>query len=521
MKLLKYALFGFTALVVLLALLVFAEFMPQTAQTRHVNQQVEPNNALYIPPLLEPTVHNGEKVFDLTAQSGSAEFIAGKRTETLGFNGNYLGPTIRVSTGDRVRMNVTNDLDVTTTVHWHGMELPAAMDGGPHQVVEPGDTWQPYWTITNEAATLWYHPHQMGVTGEHVYRGLAGLFIVDDDNSASLDIPNEYGVDDIPLVVQDRQFDASGQFVYRKPSATFGAPPPAGMVGDTILVNGTTAPYLDAPATLVRLRILNGSNGRRYNFGFSDDRPFYQIATDGGLLEAPVERTRMLLGVGERAEILVDLSHLDAPITLMSYPVERAFGGFGRNFFGEGDENQQFTILEIRPRSGASQARDIPDQLNTIERLNESAAAKTRLFRLDLKTINSKEMDHTRIDQVVKTGDVEIWEVRNESPFYHPFHIHGVQFQVLDRQRFGRPAGAPDYEQGWKDTVTVLPAETVRLIMRFTEYSDPHTPYMFHCHILEHEDMGMMGQFVVVDDPNGDIRVKSPITESPDSPHSH
>jgi FtsP/CotA-like multicopper oxidase with cupredoxin domain len=523
MKIVKFALMGFTVIVALIVLLVVAEFFPQTAQTRHVNQGTSPDNPLHIPPLLEPTVHNGEKVFDLIAQQGEMEFFPGKRTETLGFNGDYLGPTIRVRTGDKVRMNVTNDLNQTTTVHWHGMHLPAAMDGGPHQTIEPGGTWQPYWTITNEAASLWYHPHQMGVTGEHVYRGLAGLFIIDDDNSDSLAIPREYGVDDIPLIVQDRLFDTNGTFVYHSGAQAFGAPPPAGMVGDTILVNGTRAPYVEVPRKRVRLRVLNGSNGRRYNFGFSDGRPFYQIATDGGLLEAPVERTRMLLGVGERAEILVDLSDLESPVTLMSYPIARTFNGIGRNIFGEGDENQQFTIIELRPHAGASasQPDQVPAKLNTIQRLSESDATNTRLFRLDLQTINQMAMDDTRIDAVVKTGDVEIWVVRNESPFYHPFHIHGVQFQVLDRQHFGRPAPAPDYEQGWKDTVTVLPAETVRLIMHFNDYSDPHTPYMFHCHILEHEDMGMMGQFVVVDDPNGDIRIKSPITGSPEGHRSH
>ena len=524
MKIVKFAAIAATVVIVLLGVLVVLEFMPQTAQSRYVNRDVTAANPLNIPPLLEPTLHNGEKVFDLTAQQGSMEFYPGKRTETLGFNGNYLGPTIRAHRGDKVRMNVTNDLSQTTTVHWHGMHLPAAMDGGPHQTIAPGATWQPYWTITNEAATLWYHPHQMGVTGEHVYRGMAGLFIIDDDNSDSLALPKGYGVDDIPLVVQDRQFDASGQFVYRKGGGAFGAPQPAGMTGDTILVNGTLAPYLEAPRTLVRLRILNGSNGRRYNFGFSDSRPFYQIASDGGLLDAPVERTRMLLGVGERAEILVDLSGDDKPVTLMSYPVEQTVSGIGRTFFGEGDENQQFTILEIRPQPAAARIAStttMPKTLNHITLLAESEAVNTRLFRLDLKTINGQAMDDTRVDAVVKTGTTEIWEVRNESPFYHPFHAHGVQFQVLDRQHFGRPTPAPAYEQGWKDTVVVLPAETVRLIMRFGDYSDPNTPYMFHCHILEHEDMGMMGQFVVVDDPNADIRIKSPITEGPGSSHSH
>lgn len=343
-----------------------------------------------------------------------------------------------------MHINVTNHLSETTTLHWHGMHLPAAMDGGLHQPVEPGGTWQPYWTSTNEASTLWYHPHQLGTTGEQIYHGLAGLFIIDDQVTDSLDIPQEYGVDDIPLFVQDRRFDSSGQLVYEKHGENGGVPAPAGRVGDTILVNGTRFPYVEVPRKIVRRRILNGSNGRRYNSGFSDSRAFYQIASDGGLLEAPVERTRMLLGAGERAEILVDLSNTQVPVTLISYAIDdnpSFLEGLVRGTFGQGDTGQQFTILEIRPQSSQAQAgqpgksgQTIPSKLTTINRLSEKDAGRTRQFRLDVDTINNKAMDHTRVDELVKKGDVEIWEVRNESPFYHVFHVHGVQFLVLDRQ---------------------------------------------------------------------------------------
>jgi bilirubin oxidase len=160
---------------------------------------------LAIPPLLEPRNESGEKVFDLVARRGNTQFRPGVETTTAGFNGAYLGPTIRAHRGDRVRMNVTNSLDEPTTVHWHGMHLPAAMDGGPHQIIDAGSTWQPHWTISNEVSTLWYHPHFMGRTGPQVYSGLAGLFIIDDANSDALALPRTYGVDDIPVVVQDRK----------------------------------------------------------------------------------------------------------------------------------------------------------------------------------------------------------------------------------------------------------------------------------------------------------------------------
>lgn len=492
-----------------------AELVVNVEGQEFVNEQLVPENPLFIPPLLAPRLENGEKVFDLAIQAGETQFFPGKQTQTLGFNGNYLGPTLRARTGDSIYFNVSNQLGETTTVHWHGMHLPAAMDGGPHQVIQPGGTWQPHWTIGNEAATLWYHPHLMGKTGEQVYRGLAGVFIIDDENSESLPLPKEYGVDDIPLVVQDRQFDADNQFIYRHQQRTL----TAGMLGDTILVNGTHAPYLEAPAKLIRLRLLNGSNARRYNFGFSDNRVFYQIATDGGLLEAPVERTRLLLAPAERAEILVDLSSTPEPIMLMSYafadsgnPIRNAIQ---ERLLGRTDQGQQFKILEVRPQPGNFAAPEIPKTLNTIKRFAEAEAVKTRRFTLEAFTINSKLMDHSRVDEIVKEGDTEIWKLENNSPSYHPFHIHGVQFLVLDRDGKTPPA----YEQGWKDTVVVRPEETVRLIMQFKAYADPNQPYMFHCHILEHEDMGMMGQFVVVEDLSDEVRLQSPLMESLEDHH--
>jgi suppressor of ftsI len=499
--------------------LVFGAFAVLSESTEFVNEQLAFENPLAIPPLLVPRTENGEKVFDLTAQDGERAFFPGKPASTLGFNGAYLGPTIRASRGDKVRVNVTNTLGETTTVHWHGMHLPAEMDGGPHQVVEPGETWRPHWTVTNEASTLWYHPHQMGRTGEHVYRGLAGMFIIDDANSASLGLPSEYGLDDIPLVVQDRKFDADGQLVFEHdPGAVF--PKAAGMLGDTILVNGTRAPYLEAPRKLIRLRILNGSDGRRYNFGFSGDHPFYQIATDGGFLESPMEMTRLLLSPGERAEVLVDLSNVEGPLTLMSYAVidnQNVIQRFTKKMFGENDEYRQFKVLEIRPVAGDYAAGEIPQSLNRIERLDEASAVKTRHFSFqDARSINGRSMEHERIDEVVKRGDTEVWTVESQMPIYHSFHVHGVQFLLLERNGEEPPAR----EQGWKDTVIVNPSDTVRLILRFQDYSDPGVPYMFHCHILEHEDRGMMGQFVVVDDPNQEVRVRSPLTDAPGEEHA-
>jgi FtsP/CotA-like multicopper oxidase with cupredoxin domain len=243
---------------------------------------------LQIPPLLESKLEQGVKVFDLRVETGRSNFLPGVETETIGFNGAYLGPTLRVTKGDAVQVRVANSLGESVTVHWHGMDLPPSMDGGPHQEIVAAGSWAPKWTIINQAATLWYHSHMMGKTGEQVYRGLAGLFLIDDENASDLGLPDDYGVDDIPLIVQDRKFAPDGQFVYTHAN-TGGGLWSSGMMGETILVNGTFAPFLTVPATLVRLRLLNGSNARRYNFAFDDNRPFQQIASDGGLLATPVE----------------------------------------------------------------------------------------------------------------------------------------------------------------------------------------------------------------------------------------
>jgi len=486
-----------TSFVVLITVLAF--IFAEVQQPRFANRDLVMQNELLIPPLLEPQVVGHEKVFVLSTEHGEMVFLEGNPTKTTGYNGAFLGPTLRARRGDNVRVVLTNNLVQPITTHWHGMHLPAIMDGGPRQEIAPGAVWEPRWTIENEAATLWYHPHLMERTGEEVYGGLAGLFIIDDENSDSLSLPKEYGVDDLPLIVQDREFRQEDEFVYapeRKDELGH-----TGMLGDTILVNGTYAPFIDVPAKQIRLRILNASNARRYNFGFEDGRAFYQVATDGGLLPSSVARTRMILAPGERTEVIIDLTGETEPLTLISDAVheENNVLRFVKAILKmERDENQIFRILELRPQPTADVTETLPQLLNSIELIPATSAARTRRFILDPgnRTINGNGMDHHYINEVIHSGDVEIWEIINLSGTYHPFHIHGVQFQILDR--WGRPPA--DYERGWKDTVLVSNAEIVHVIIRFPEFSDPHTPYMYHCHILEHEDMGMMGQFIVTDE---------------------
>ncbi|MGR3290406.1 MAG: multicopper oxidase domain-containing protein, partial [Paracoccaceae bacterium] len=414
--------------------------------TKPPNLDVVQSQPLPIPPLLTGINVDGRQVYDLIMQRGSMEFVVGETTQTFGYNGDILGPTLMMNKGDDVVINVTNNLGEPTTTHWHGLHLPANMDGGPHQRIEPGQTWNAAFTIMNEAATFFYHPHLMHKTGEQVYQGLAGMFIVNDPENQP-DLPNDYGVDDIPLIIQDKSFEPEGTLKY---SGDF-----VGVKGAYVMVNGAITPKFAAPAQLVRFRVLNGSNARIFNFGFSDGRQFHQIGTDGGLLEEPVPLDRLLLSPGERAEIIVDFSGQEnQQVRLLSYSEE--IKGMTPFWARDALDKVNFDVLtiDIKPRT-AGAVPSMPDKLATITRLDESKASKTRKFELQMSmmkstmTINGLVMDIDRIDHTIRLGDIEIWEISNPSDMFHPFHIHDIQFQILSRN--GQPP--PENERGWKDTV--------------------------------------------------------------------
>jgi len=442
---------------------------------------------LRIPPLLEPRADGaGRKVFDLDLQQGRAELLPGTTAETWGINGPHLGPTLRAERDDQVTVNVDNALPEATTIHWHGMHLPAEADGGPHQVIEPGESWSPSWTIDQPAASLWYHPHLMGATEDHVYRGLAGMFLLDDPEASALPLPSEYGVDDIPLIIQDKRLNDDGSLDFSQSTIS-----PIGRLGDEILVNGTHDPYVEVADRLVRLRLLNASTARIYDIGFADDREFDLIGTDGGLLEAPERISRVQLSVGERAEIVVELEAGEEAV-LRSLEPDLGTNAFEGRFAGADDS---FDLLALRAADELNDSPDLPAKLVAQEGPQESEASGVRRFELGNRDINGARMDMARIDQVVEVGATEVWEVENTSGTPHNFHVHDVRFRIIDY------AGEPPPAQlsGLKDTVYLPPGETVRFATAFEDYADPSVPYMFHCHILEHEDRGMMGQFVVVE----------------------
>ena len=257
---------------------------------------------LPIPPLLDARAQGGR--IALVAQAGETEFWPGVASATAGYNGSYLGPTLRVHSGDEVRVRVTNRLREDTTVHWHGLLVPSEVDGGPHNTIVPGAHWEPVVPVRQAATTAWYHAHPHMRTGPQVYAGLAGLLIVTDAHERGLGLPSRYGVDDLPLVLQDKAFDRERRMVY--PGGHMHAM--HGVHGNAMLVNGVPRPFAQVPAGLVRLRLLNAGNARLLDVAFDDERSFHWIATEGGLLREPVALRRLSLASGQRAEVLVDFS---------------------------------------------------------------------------------------------------------------------------------------------------------------------------------------------------------------------
>lgn len=450
-------------------------------------------NQLWIPDTL------GGSTFNLTARDTFRQMIPGNQTVTAAYNGSWWGPTLMWYKGDSVHMVVTNNLNDSTTVHWHGMHLPAIMDGGPHQIIPPHTVWKPYWKVSNNAATYWYHPHLDMEAEKQLDQGLGGLIIIHDSIESALALPRSYGVDDIPLVLTDRKF-TSNQIV--------DAP-----YGDSMVTNGVLHAEFTFPAQVVRLRILDASIERSYNIGFSDGSTFYVITSDGGLLNAPVPLTRFLISPGERVEILVNLTGKSGSLNLMAYnsTLPNSIGG-GDNLPGSPFANDLASIdfemlhMVIGSQTG-SPITSIPTTLTTNTYLNSSSANVTRVVTLtdsmgvanttgpNAFILNHHLFDFNKDDYKVEIGNTEIWELQSSSFFSHPFHIHDVEFNIISIN-----GSAPPAEQaGWKDVILVKSNATVKFVAKFQDYADSLHPFMFHCHIALHEDEGMMAQFVVVD----------------------
>jgi len=455
-------------------------------------------NNLWIPDTLSGTN------FNLAIKDTFAQIVnTGNQTITGGINGKFWGPTLFMNKGDVVHMNVSNNLNDSTTLHWHGMHLPAVMDGGPHQVIPPGTTWQPYWEVKNDAATYWYHPHLHEMTEEQMIKGIGGLIIVRDAVESALPLPRTYSVDDIPLVLTDRDFNTSNQM-------------PLLPYGDSAMVNMTLRPQYTIPAQIVRLRFLNAAIERGFNIGFSDNRTFYVITSDGGLLSAPVPLTRYVLHAGERIEILVDCTGQNGTsVDLKAYNstlTQTDPGGDilpANTIFANYLARIDFNLLHLN--IGAQTTNPItaiPSALTTVTTIPASSADITRNLTIAdgpqgpngvIFLLNNQIFDINQIDYNVPLNNTEIWQISNTGNFGHPFHIHDVQFNILTVNGTA-PVAA---QAGWKDVVYVPAHTVVKFIAKFEDYADSIHPFMFHCHIALHEDEGMMGQFIVTGNTTG------------------
>lgn len=460
------------------ALLLINSALAQGLESPPVTPFVRP---LAIPPVLAPISSDESKdYYEVTMDQAQLEIIPGTLTTIWGYNGLYPGPTIRARSGRRTVIRQKNDLPEAMSVHLHGGHTPPSSDGHPYDLIPPGGTKTYDYPNNQIPTTLWYHDHAVDVTGRHVYMGLAGFYIMTDDFEQCLPLPK--GENDIPLLIQDRLFNADGSLNYPLSDQTI----LAGVLGDRVVVNGIIQPYFEVGTRKVRFRILNGSNTRSYRLALSSGEPLIQIGSDGGLLARPVKQSSVTIAPAERVDVIIDFSGyaLDTRIIV-------------KNELGVGESLTD--LMEFRVVREEFDDSSIPATLQEVEEIPESSADRTRKFSLServingrrLLTINGNLFDPDRIDAAARVDDVEIWEFSNATYDPHPIHIHDIQWQILDINGQRPPAG----DEGWKDTFLIPALGNVRVIGKFANLTGI---YVFHCHKLEHEDHAMMAQFEVL-----------------------
>ncbi|MGM3191269.1 multicopper oxidase CueO [Dickeya dadantii subsp. dieffenbachiae] len=517
--------------------------------------------ALPVPPLLAPDAGG---TIALKLQTGSMRWLPGMDTAIWGVNGGFLGPALQLEHGQAVTLNVTNTLPETTTLHWHGLEIPGDADGGPQAEIAPGKTWTAAFRVAQPAATAWFHPHTHGVTGRQVAMGLGGLILIQDTASRALSLPSLWGVDDIPLILQDKRLDAKGQIDYQLDVMSAAV----GWFGDMMLTNGARYPQHVAPRGWLRLRILNGCNARSLTLAASDGRALYVIGSDGGLLAEPAQVNALNVLMGERFEVLVDARDGKA-FDMVTLPVTQM--GMSVPPF-----DQPVPVLRIQPTLQPG-AGTLPETLAALPALPSTSGLKTRQLQLAMDpqldmlgmqalmqrygmqamagmdmtgpgamqgmshggemNMSSSAMQHggmdmnhgamkqggmnhggmnhqtgqapldilsgNRINGVafqmgqpmfdVRRGDVEVWNISGQSDMMlHPFHIHGTRFRILSEN--GKPPAA--HRRGWKDIVHVE-GSLSEVLVQFNHPAPKERAFMAHCHLLEHEDTGMMMSFTV------------------------
>lgn len=506
--------------------------------------------ALPIPDLLTADASNR---MQLIVQAGQSSF-AGKTATTWGYNGSLLGPAVKLSKGQSVTVDIHNQVAEETTLHWHGLEIPGEVDGGPQGIIPAGGKRSVTFTPDQRAATCWFHPHQHGKTGHQVAMGLAGLVLIEDEEIRKLLLPKQWGIDDVPVIIQDKQFSADGQVNYQLDIMTAAV----GWFGDTLLTNGAIYPQHAAPRGWLRLRLLNGCNARSLNIAASDNRPLYVIASDGGLLAEPVKVTELPMLMGERFEVLVDVSDGKA-FDLVTLPV-------GQMGMAIAPFDKPHPVMRVQPLL-ITASGTLPDTLTSMPALPSLEGLMVRKLQLSMDPMldmmgmqmlmkkygaqamagmdHGKMMGHMNNDNMghgnmkhgnmnhgemgnmqhgdmgnmkhgtfdfhnanringqafdmnkpmfaAAKGQYERWVISGQGDMMlHPFHIHGTQFRILSEN--GKAPAA--HRAGWKDTVRVEGGVS-EVLVKFDHDAPKEHAYMAHCHLLEHEDTGMMLGFTV------------------------
>jgi FtsP/CotA-like multicopper oxidase with cupredoxin domain len=460
---------------------------------------------------------------ELNAVTGEAGMVPGPATRIWRYTGRVLRgdsralsfldgsahiPVIRARRGQKLRIRFNNRLPEDSIVHWHGLHIVQRMDGHPMYAIGSGKTYVYEFVVDNRAGTYWFHPHPHERTGHQVYHGLAGLFLIGDDEEDAAKLPRDEF--DIAAVIQDRSFDARNQLVYLGGSRMDRM---MGFSGQRVLVNGSTDYRRDVSRSAYRLRLFNGSNATLYRLRWSNGRPFTLIGTDGGLLEQARQRESLTLAMGERADVWVDLSgHQPGDeLALVAESFAPDLENITPTQAGAPLLQGGRPIMRLRVTAGAARKAVLPQRLSTFPKLDLRDAANSdrpRTIRLSMMRgqlmLNGRifgDMDEVANDEKVKLGATEVWEFVNQPSgmaMAHPMHVHNLQFRVIGRSGTGgglqRELASGSTDEGLKDVVIVMPGERVRVLMKFENHTGL---YLYHCHILEHEDMGMMRNYLV------------------------
>lgn len=499
---------------------------------------------LPIPPILKPFRKNPFQTIYKVRMVECKQSLHRELNDTKlwGYEGCYPGPTIEVESGEKVFVKWTNNLppkhllpidftvhgahsdvpEVRTVVHVHGASVEPESDGYPEawftssfEQVGPFFRKKVYrYDNVMRACTLWYHDHTLGITRLNVYAGLAGFYLIRDQRERSLNLP--CGQFEIPLIIQDKSFHEDGSLFYPrqqdKPIPQLETSIAPEFFGNTILVNGKVWPFVNVEPRKYRFRLLNGSNSRFFRFKLDSHQLFYQIGTDGGLMEYPIGINEILLAPAERADVIIDFTNLNGKRIIMKNDAPAPFPN------GEA-KNMIDTVMEFRVELPLSSIDTsiIPSYLRHFRKLNVQSASVKRKLTLDhtldrygreIMLLDSKGWD-APISEKPTLGSTEIWYLINLTEDSHPIHLHLIHFQILDRRDFdvegykkkkvikytGPPLPSKYYEKGWKDTVIANPNQITRIIMKFGPYTGL---YVWHCHMLEHEDYEMMRPYIVI-----------------------